>query len=113
VDQMSIRKTFFVAISFSMFLSLIGTQPSSAASTGGRCSKVGLTQRTKGITFTCVKNGKSLRWTRAADIKSPAVATQDFYVQPTQPSDGADLCKLRDQSSQRLQFQALVAGFPT
>jgi len=114
VGKMFARKMFLASVSFSLLLSVIGTQSSSAASAGGRCSKVGLTQRTKGVTFTCVKNGKSLRWTSATGKKlSPATAAQDAYVQPTQSSDGADLCKLRDQSSQRLQFQALVAGFPT
>jgi M6 family metalloprotease-like protein len=108
------RKMFIAAVSFSVLLSVIGTQSSSAASAGGRCSKAGLTQRTKGATFTCVKNGKTLRWARASSKKAnPAAAAQETYVQPTQTSDGADTCKLLDQSSQRLQFQALVAGFPT
>jgi M6 family metalloprotease-like protein len=105
---------FIAAVSFSVLLSVIGTQSSSAASAGGRCSKAGLTQRTKGTIFTCVKNGKTLRWARASSKKAnPAATTQETYVQPTQTSDGADTCKLLDQSSQRLQFQALVAGFPT
>jgi M6 family metalloprotease-like protein len=108
------RKMFIAAVSFSVLLSVIGTQSSSAASAGGRCSKAGLTQRTKGTTFTCVKNGKSLRWARATKKNAnPTTAAQESYVQPTQTSDGADTCKLLDQSSQRLQFQALVAGFPT
>jgi len=108
------RKMFIAAVSFSVLLSVVGTQSSSAASAGGRCSKAGLTQRTKGTTFTCVKNGKTLRWARGSSKKAnPAAAAQETYVQPTQTSDGADTCKLLDQSSQRLQFQALVAGFPT
>lgn len=108
------RKMLIAAVSFSVLLSVIGTQSSSAASAGGRCSKAGLTQRTKGITFTCVKNGKTFRWARASSkTANPAASAQETYVQPTQISDGADTCKLLDQSSQRLQFQALVAGFPT
>ena len=108
------RKMLIAAVSFSVLLSVIGTQSSSAASAGGRCSKAGLTQRTKGTTSTCVKNGKTLRWARASSKKAnPAATAQETYVQPTQTSDGADTCKLLDQSSQRLQFQALVAGFPT
>ncbi len=111
MGHMFARKIIIAAISSTVLLAAIGSQSSSAASAGGRCSKVGLTQRTKGVTFTCLKNGKSLRWTR--DSSKSSNPSQDAYIQPTQSSDGADLCKLRDQSSQRLQFQSLVAGFPT
>lgn len=114
MSQVFTRKMYIAAVSFSVLLSVIGAQSSSAASAGGRCSKVGLTQRTKGTTFICVKNGKTLRWARATTKNAnPATSAQESYVQPTQTSDGADTCKLLDKSSQRIQFQALVAGFPT
>ena len=114
MSRMFVRKVTIAAISLSVLLSSIGAQSSSAASAGGRCSRVGLTQKTKGVTFTCVKKGKSLKWTRVSSRGSKSSSSsKDAYLWPTETSDGADLCKLRDQSSQRLQFQSLVAGFPT
>ena len=48
----------------------------SAASSGGKCSKVGLTQKTKGVTFTCSKVGKTLKWVRkSVKSSSPIVPT--------------------------------------
>lgn len=57
MSHMFTIKYAVAAVALSVLMSTIGTQSSLAASAGGRCSKVGLTQRTKGVTFTCVKSG--------------------------------------------------------
>ncbi len=41
-------------------MSLGGT--ASAATAGGKCTKVGSTQTTKGVKYKCTKSGKSLSW---------------------------------------------------
>ena len=59
---------------FAVFLLDVGY--TSAASSGGKCSKVGLTQKTKGVTFTCSKVGKTLKWVRkSVKSSSPIVPT--------------------------------------
>ena len=40
-------------------------RPSFAATNGGKCSKAGITQNTKGVTYKCSKIGKSLKWVKS------------------------------------------------
>ena len=53
----------------------------SAATTGGKCSKVGQTQKTKGVIYICKKTGTKLVWakstssSRATPITAPATST--------------------------------------
>lgn len=113
LNDMFTKKVSLLAASFSVCLLSIVPQTVIAASNGGKCSKAGLLQKTKGITYICQKSGKSFKWAIKSSMGSDSQSsTQESYVQPSQPADSADLCKLRDQSSQRLQYGALLAGFP-
>lgn len=46
-----------------------------AATAGGKCSKVGQTQKTKGVTFVCKKTGSKLVWAKSATGKSASTGT--------------------------------------
>ena len=105
------KKFLTIAMSLLLLGTSFGAQPTSAASSGGKCSKAGLMQNTKGISYTCVRIGKLLKWSPKTSASSKS--SQDAYVQPSLPSENAEQCKLKDQSAQRLQYGALLAGFPT
>ena len=94
-----------------------------AASTGGKCLKVGATQKTKGIIYVCAKYGKSLKWAKQKGTtgSAPVVDTInqtttttpiEVYRAPTQSADSAEGCKLKDQSYERRVYGNLQAGFP-
>ncbi len=73
----------------------------SAASNGGKCTKAGVSQKTKGVTYTCVRNGKTLKWVRkpAKATKStvPAAASgaQLLLANPPSPEPLSN-CRLTD-----------------
>lgn len=72
-----------------------------AASNGGRCSKVGITQKTKGVAFTCTRVGNSLKWVKKAMAKvstSPSVQTIGAELLRVNPSSPEPLqnCRLPD-----------------
>ena len=71
------RKSFLPVAAVCLFaVFLLDVGYTSAASSGGKCSKVGLTQKTKGVTFTCSKVGKTLKWVRkSVKSSSPIVPT--------------------------------------
>ncbi|MFZ9892017.1 MAG: hypothetical protein ACO3FL_09245 [Ilumatobacteraceae bacterium] len=46
-----------------------------AATAGGKCSKVGQTQKTKGVTFVCKKTGSKLVWAKSAAGKRASTST--------------------------------------
>ena len=46
-----------------------------AATAGGKCSKVGQTQKTKGVTFVCEKTGSKLVWAKSAAGKRASTST--------------------------------------
>jgi hypothetical protein len=57
-------------------ISVLAISPVDAASSGAKCSKVGVVQKTKGITYTCTRAGKSLKWVRKpARTMTPNVPT--------------------------------------
>lgn len=111
---MTLKRFLILSVVVSVFFSGLSLQVASAASNGGKCAKTGLIQKTKGVTYICTKSGKSLKWVSKprSGSNSPGL-TQDVYTLPAEPSDNADNCKLIDQSAQRLQYGALLAGFPT
>ena len=49
---------------------LVSALPADAASAGGKCSKVGITQTTKGIKYKCAKSGASLKWVKVVSSAS-------------------------------------------
>jgi hypothetical protein len=76
----------------------------SAASNGGKCSKVGISQKTKGVTYTCVRSGKTLKWvrkpTKASTPSVPTAATgaQLLLANPSSP-EPLENCRLTDARS--------------
>ncbi|MEY3423520.1 MAG: hypothetical protein RLZZ285_245 [Actinomycetota bacterium] len=46
-----------------------------AATVGGKCSKVGQTQKTKGVTYICKKTGSKLVWAKSAAGKRASTST--------------------------------------
>lgn len=54
---------------------LIMALPVNAATLGGRCTKAGITQTTKGVRYICVKSGKKYVWKVKPSLKNGIVAT--------------------------------------
>ena len=73
----------------------------SAASNGAKCTKAGVSQKTKGVTYTCVRSGKSLKWVpkpaRATKPTVPATASgaQLLLANPPSPEPLSN-CRLTD-----------------
>jgi hypothetical protein len=65
-----------------------------AVSSGGKCPRAGVTQKTKGVTFTCVRVGKSLKWARKN--------SQQGATSTTLPVSTADLLRLNPVSPESL-----------
>ena len=76
----------------------------SAASSGGKCSRAGMTQKTKGVTYTCVRNGKTLKWVRkpakatVPNVPTTASGAQLLLANPTSPEPLSN-CRLTDARS--------------
>jgi len=76
----------------------------SAASNGGKCTKAGVSQKTKGVTYTCVRSGKTLKWVRKpAKMAEPNVPTavtgaQLLLANPPSPEPLSN-CRLIDARS--------------
>jgi hypothetical protein len=76
----------------------------SAASNGGKCTKAGISQKTKGVTYTCVRNGKTLKWvrmpTKASTPNVPAAdaGAQLLLANPPSPEPLSN-CRLTDARS--------------
>ena len=68
--------------------------PSFAASNGGKCAKAGVIQKTKGVTYTCVRTGKLFKWTRKN--------TQRSTTTTSVPMSMADLLLANPSSPQPL-----------
>jgi hypothetical protein len=76
----------------------------SAASSGGKCTRAGMTQKTKGVTYTCVRNGKTLKWVRkpakatVPNLPTTASGAQLLLANPTSPEPLSN-CRLTDARS--------------
>jgi len=72
-----------------------------AAASGGKCSKVGVTQKTKGVTYSCVRVGKTLKWVPknaqqgAATTTAPASMAELLRSNPASPESLSN-CRLVD-----------------
>jgi len=64
--------TFFPILS--LFLSTLLIPANAAAKAGGACSKAGLTTIASGKTFTCIKSGKKLVWSKGVTKSTKAIA---------------------------------------
>ena len=55
---------------------LVASAPADAATSGGKCAKVGATQITKSVKYKCTKSGKLLKWVKVGQTaKNAKVAT--------------------------------------
>ena len=82
-------------------ISVLAISPVDAASSGAKCPKVGVVQKSKGITYTCTRVGKSLKWVRKpAKNLTPNVPTtvsgaQLLSANPSSP-EPLENCRLKD-----------------
>lgn len=90
-------------------------QPSIA---GKRCSRREALRSVAGVRYRCTTVGQSLKWRRvgrsagSSTTVAPTTTTIEPYRQPSVASSSAELCRLRDQSSQRTSNGDLRVGFP-
>ena len=96
------RKSFLPVVAICLFaVLLIDVGYTSAASSGGKCSRVGVTQKTKGVTYACVRVGKTLKWARknvqqgAATATAPASMAELLRSNPASPEPLRN-CRLVD-----------------
>ena len=95
------KKVFAVLVLCVGAVTGIDTGQTSAASNGGKCTKAGISQKTKGVTYTCVRSGKSLKWVRKpAKVTKPNVPTtasgaQLLLANPASPEPLSN-CRLTD-----------------
>ena len=54
---------------------LVTVAPAEAATAGGKCTKAGQVQTTKGVKYKCTKSGKVLKWIKVAPTAQNANAT--------------------------------------
>ena len=78
-------KTRILALCFALTLTSVVAPVSAAtpAQAGGKCARAGATKISKGLKFTCVKNGKKTTWNSGVAVKTGKGAT----AQPTVISD--------------------------
>jgi hypothetical protein len=104
-----------LALSFVIFLSstcvIVG-----AAANGGKCSKAGLTQTTKGVSYICVASGKKNVWkakpVTAKGKKSSTSQPTETYLAPTTTGVSTEQCKLVEASPERAKYGNIFVAFP-
>ena len=103
-------------MSLLVFLPLIPA--SAAAKAGAQCTKVGSTSIVGNKTFTCVKYGQFSAWNKGVLTKKPSSSKTPkiksiTYLPPSQPSANIELCKIKEDNSNRRRFDnSLPTGFP-
>lgn len=64
----------------------------------------------------CLKNGKTYKWTKIKNVSKPKPITNQsiIYQAPTKPSANIELCKIKENNSNRLRWNnsQLPTGFP-
>jgi hypothetical protein len=99
--MISRKKTLGVLALCLLQVSAFAISTADAASSGGKCTKVGVAQKTKGNVYTCTKVGKSLKWVRMpAKTLTPTVPTtvsgaQLLSANPSSP-EPLENCRLKD-----------------
>ena len=78
----------------------------SAASNGAKCTRVGLTQKTKGVTYTCTKVGKSFKWVRKqvgtnSSTTSTTISDQQLLAANPASPEPLSNCRLPDARTSR------------
>jgi len=85
-------------------VSALAISTADAASSGGRCSKVGVVQKNRGMSYTCTRVGKSLKWVRkpartiAPNVPTIISGTQLLLANPLSP-EPLENCRLKDSRS--------------
>lgn len=69
-----------LVLSTTLILGLMGPPTLASAIAGTKCIKAGTTKTVKGISYSCVKKGKTLSWTKRATVKP---AAKEPTPQPT------------------------------
>jgi M6 family metalloprotease-like protein len=122
-------------------LSLIPAYSATPPKAGAVCSKSGTAKIYQGKTFTCIKSGKKLTWSKGIAISKPtptsssttspspapsstaSEAFSDLYSAPSENSDNVELCKIKETNlfgprlakawdSPDAPFFSLTSGFP-
>ena len=99
------RKKFLVVLALCLLpVSVLAISPVDAASSGGRCSKLGSVQRTKDVIYTCAKAGKSLKWVRksakdsTSNVPTTISGAQLLLANPSS-LEPLENCRLKDARS--------------
>jgi M6 family metalloprotease-like protein len=97
---MNKRQITFLSI-LSLFLSLPLTPVNAAVKAGGACTKVGIKSIASGKTFTCIKSGKKLVWSKGIPLsKLPVVQAIDLSkftnITPSAELSAPEICKTVD-----------------
>ena len=73
-------------------VAMVGSAAVNAATAGGKCSKVGQTQKTKGVIYICQKTGSKLAW--AKSTASTGSGAGSVTTSPATSSTSITECKL-------------------
>jgi M6 family metalloprotease-like protein len=80
------------------------------------CTKSNLNQINFDNNTICLKSGKVYKWTKIKNISKPKPTTNQsiIYEAPTKPSANIELCKIKENNSNRLRWSnsQLPTGFP-
>ena len=125
---MVLRKYAFSAFAVGVIAATVfAGGPSSAAISGGKCIKVGLTQKSMGVSYKCSKVGKSLKWVKRPITSSIDTTTStigqiessiadQLSANPVSP-ESLDKCRLTDARSfktggewQAITYPAIASG---
>ena len=82
---------------------------------GSPCNSQNQTTQYLGKTYTCLKTGKNLIWSKGVSNTTQASKLANLkYTEPTQPSSNIELCKTVEKSSTRQGIaNDLATGFPS
>ena len=104
---MARRKHFVIVVAVCLISVLnFGDGELIAASNGSKCTRVGLTQKTKGVTYTCTKVGKSLKWVRkqvgtSNSTTSTTISEQQLLAANPASPEPLSNCRLPDARTSR------------
>ena len=97
---MNKRLIAFLSV-ISLFLSLASNTVNAAVKAGAKCNKTGLTSIAAGKTYTCIKSGKKLVWSKGLPLsKLPVIQAIDLSkfanITPSTELSAPDTCKTVD-----------------
>ena len=104
---MARRKHFVIVVAVCLISVLnFGDGELIAASNGSKCTRVGLTQKTKGVTYTCTKVGKSIKWVRkqvgtSNSTTSTTISEQQLLAANPASPEPLSNCRLPDARTSR------------